>query len=323
MKKAWIKLMTSIMLTAAMLVTLPDMSYAEESSDTVQEGIIEEDDVVVIDENDKPYLALGADLSAEQQKTVLDLMGINAADLDQYDVVYVNNSEEHEYLDSYISSNEIGTRSLSSVVIVQAESGSGVNISTYNINYCTAGMYKNALATAGITDANIIVAGPFSISGTAALVGVFKAYTEMTGDKLDEDAVDAAMDELVTTGSIVEDVDGESTDVEAMVADLKEKIAKGELKDEEDIQQAIEEAASEYDLQLTDENVEDLMNLLTKLKDLDIDWDNVIDQAADWAQKLDDKFGDQIKDAVNSEGFWDKVSAFFQKIIDALKSLFA
>ena len=39
-------------------------------------------------------------------------------------------------------------------------------------------MYKNALVTAGIEDADIIVAGPKNISGTAALVGVFKAYQE-------------------------------------------------------------------------------------------------------------------------------------------------
>lgn len=322
MKRDKIKKMVGIMLAAAMFVTMPHTVNAEDASASTQEGIIE-DDGVVIEDDDKPYLALGADLTAEQQKKVLDLMGISAADLDQYDVTYVNNNEEHEYLDSYISSSAIGKKSLSSVVIVQAEAGSGVNISTYNINYCTAGMYKNAVATAGITDANIIVAAPFSISGTAALVGVFKAYSEMTGDKLDEDAVDAAMDELVTTGSIVEDVDGPSTDVEAMIAELKEKVAKGELDTKEEIEDAIRETASDYKLQLSEENVEDLTNLLTKLKDLDIDWDSVISQASDWAKKLDDQFGDQIRDAVTSEGFWDKIASFFQKIIDAIKSLFS
>ena len=45
-------------------------------------------------------------------------------------------------------------------------------------------------------DAKIIVAGPFPISGTAALVGTLKAYEEMTGKKLDDKVTDAAMDEL-------------------------------------------------------------------------------------------------------------------------------
>ena len=63
--------------------------------------------------SDKPYLSLGADLTPDQRATVLGFMGIELTDLDKYDVVYVNNDEEHKYLDSYISKSEIGTRSLS------------------------------------------------------------------------------------------------------------------------------------------------------------------------------------------------------------------
>ena len=82
-------------------------------------------------------------------------------------------------------------------------------------------MYKNALATAGIEDANVIVAGPFALSGTAALVGTFEAYEEMTGETLDESVVDAAMDELVTTGELEQSIDGEPEEIESMIADLR------------------------------------------------------------------------------------------------------
>ena len=125
-----------------------------------------------IQKGDKPYLALGADLTPQQQATVLAIMGIDSAKLSDYDVVYVNNSEEHQYLNSYIDSSKIGSKSLSSVVIMERKDGNGINVSTNNISYCTVGMYKNALATAGIENADIIVAAPFAISGTAALVCV-------------------------------------------------------------------------------------------------------------------------------------------------------
>ena len=75
------------------------------------------DDNVVIQAKDKPYLALGADLTADQQRVVLDAMGIRPEDLSNYDVSYVTNAEEHQYLDAYISSAQIGTKSWSSVVI--------------------------------------------------------------------------------------------------------------------------------------------------------------------------------------------------------------
>ena len=280
--------------------------------------VTEQGDDVVITEKDKPYLALGADLTADQQHTVLSYMGIDAADFDQYDVVYVNNEEEHKYLDAYIPSEQIGTKSLSSVLISLTDKGSGVKVSTYNINYCTAGMYKNALATAGIEDANVIVAGPFALSGTAALVGTFEAYEEMTGETLDESVVDAAMDELVTTGELEQSIDGEPEEIESMIADLKSQIASGDLDTPEKIQAAIEDAAKEHNITLSDADKEKIANLLDKLKGLDLNWDSIANQASAWADKLQDS----ISQNGGLSGIGEAISNFFAKIIDAIKSLF-
>ncbi len=269
-------------------------------------------DQVVITESDKPYLALGADLTEAQRNTVLGYMGIDPASLDNYDVVYINNQEEHSYLDSYMDSSAIGTKSLSSVVITKADAGSGINISTYNINYCTVGMYKNALATAGVTDANIIVAGPFQLSGTAALVGIFKAYEEMTGDNLDDEVVDAALNELVTTGELNQSIDGDSDSVEALIAELKQKLANGELSTDDDIRAAIDELAKKYELSLSEDDINTLIELINALKGLDLDWDSIANQAKSWADKLGVDFNNIDKEAA---------AGFFQKIVEVVKSI--
>lgn len=294
-----------------------DEKGADVSSDKTDDknaAVSDNTDKVVIEKDDKPYLALGANLSDDQKKTVLSLMGIDPASLDKYDVMYVSNDEEHKYLGEYIPSSEIGTRSLSSVVITKADKGAGLSISTYNIDYCTVGMYKNALTTAGISDANIIVAGPTSISGTAALVGIFKAYEQMSGDKIDEQIVDAAMDELVTTGELNQSIDADPETIEAMIADLKEQIANGALDNEEDIREAIKEAAKKYDINLSEENIEKILSLLNKLKDLDLDWEAIADRASELADKLGID--------VTSQSFWDSMLAFFDKLIDAIASIF-
>lgn len=277
-------------------------------------------DQVVITENDKPYLALGADLTEAQRNTVLGYMGIDPAALGNYDVVYINNQEEHSYLDSYMDSSAIGTKSLSSVVITKADAGSGINISTYNINYCTVGMYKNALATAGVTDANIIVAGPFQLSGTAALVGIFKAYEEMTGDNLDEEVVDAALNELVTTGELNQSIDGDSDSVEALIAELKQKLANGELGTDEDIRAAIDELAKKYDLSLSEDDIKTLIDLINALKGLDLDWDSIANQAKSWADKLGVDFNNIDKEA--AAGFFQKVVEVVKSIWEKIKSIF-
>ena len=112
-----------------------DKSNTDSTADSTTTAGSETNDKVTISKNDKPYLSLGADLTPDQRATVLGFMGIELTDLDKYDVVYVNNDEEHKYLDSYISKSEIGTRSLSSVLITEDKKGAGLSVSTHNINY--------------------------------------------------------------------------------------------------------------------------------------------------------------------------------------------
>ena len=85
-------------------------------------------------------VALGADLSAEQRAEVLELMGLTEETLAQCTVITITNDMEHRYLDQYIDSSVIGTKSLSSVILRKAEAGNGVLVTTKNINYCTTGI---------------------------------------------------------------------------------------------------------------------------------------------------------------------------------------
>lgn len=270
------------------------------------------DDDVEIAADDKPYLALGENLSAEQRATVLSLMGIDSARLDEYNVVNITNAEEHQYLDEYLPAEKIGSRALSSVVIVQREKGNGLNISTKNINYCTIGMYKNALATAGLKDADIIVAGPTPISGTAALIGAMKAYAQITGDPVDEESLDAAMNEIVVTGELADIIENaDDGEVEEFIAYVKQKVLEGGLKDESSIRQCIEEALDKYDFTMTDDEKNELTNVLLKISKLDIDVDALLDQAK--------SLYDQIKGSEDAQGF---IAKIFQGIRDFFKNLF-
>ena len=314
-----IKKLTCVLLSCAITFSNVSVVKATETDNAapVVSDVEEVGDDVVIEDDDKPYLALGENLTKEQRRKVLDLMGIEEEKLSDYDVVYVNNKEEHEYLGSYISSSEIGSKSLSSVVITQAPKGAGLSISAYNINYCTIGMYKNACATAGVENANIIVAAPFSISGTAALVGIFKAYQEMTGEEISNEVIDVAMDELVTTGELNESIDADPQQVEALIADLKNQLES--LDSEDDIKEAVLDTARKYNVELSDSDLSKLTQLLQKLKDTDIDWDSIADQASDWADKLKDL---DLDIDIDTDNLWDKICEFFKNLLESLKNLF-
>ena len=263
------------------------------------------------------YISLGADLSSDEQAKVLALFGVDEKDLDSYKVVYVTNQEEHQYLDSYISSSQIGNQAWSSVLITEGKKGSGINVTTKNVIYCTTGMYANALATAGVEDVNVVVAGPFNVSGTAALVGALKAYSEMTGETVDEDVVDAAVDEMVTTGSLEDGTDADNEKVEGMVAYLKEQIANSDNKDK-DLDQIINDAANKFEITLNEDQFNQLKSLLEKLGGLHLDLGSLKSQAQAAYDTLKDMGFDISKIHIDTE----EARGLLQQIIETIKGWF-
>ncbi len=252
------------------------------------------------------YLSLGADLSSSQKETVLKLLGVS--NIDDCNVSYVTNAEEHQYLDGHVSSAAIGTNALSSVLI-EENSSDDINVCIYNINYCTEGMYKNALATAGVKGADVVVAGPYEISGTAALVGTIKLYEKMTGEDVSDDVIDGSVEELTTTGDIGEEV-GDKSAVEEVIASVKEDLADNPDMSASEIEEAIKEAADKAGISLSQDNINKIRDMLQKLQDLDIDWSNVKNQSASILK--------DIRNALDT----DEARGFFAKIVDWVKSFF-
>lgn len=344
--KKWICLILTAVMLFSMSITVlateddyvpPAVDWEEENTETVSEESSEDmiqsseivDDPLYKEElSAKPYLALGADLTPEQLATVLNEMGLLGEDLSEYDIVYITNAMEHEYLDGYIASSVIGTRSLSSVMVKQKPKGSGLVVTTKNITYCTISMYKNALITSGVEDAEIIIVGPSPISGTAALIGAMKAYESLAGETLSQEAQDTAMEELVVLGRLRESFEDEEQIQEFMDYIKAEVIAKG-LEDPEKIAELVEEAAKQYGITLTDEQKEMIVSLMKKIGELDIDPAKLLEQAAD----LYDKYGETIlkdaKEFVDSvfteevkESIWTAIGKFFQSLWDTILGWF-
>ena len=207
-----------------------------------------------------PFVALGADLNSEQKKTVLELLDISEEELENDHVISVTNADEHEYLDDYLSASVIGTRALSSVAVWERENGHGVQVTTHNISYCTTGMYQNALVTAGLENADVVVAGPFNLSGTAALVGAIKAYSEMNGQAIDPENIEVATEELVVTGELSESIGAQPA--EELVGAVKDVIVAEEITDSAEIKNVITETAEKMEIQLSEEDRDKIAKLM-------------------------------------------------------------
>ncbi|MBR6399039.1 MAG: DUF1002 domain-containing protein [Lachnospiraceae bacterium] len=271
-----------------------------------------------------PYVALGADLTDEQRSIVLSLMGVTEEELKSDTMITVTNAEEHQYLDSYLDASVIGTRALSSCKVTAEPAGHGITVEAHNISYLTPSMYVNALATAGMKDASVVVAGPTQISGTAALVGAMKAYAAMTGTTISEKALDGANDELVATGELAQTI-GDAEKASELIAAVKEAVISNKLKTEEDIKNAILEIARDLGIQLTETMIEQLVALMQKLAQLDIDPDTIVEQAKGIFEKLKSNGLDMEKYGVtkaDEEGFWSVLAGMLRDLIAWFKGLF-
>lgn len=267
---------------------------------------------------DKPYISLGADLNATEKATVLELLGVSESDLGNYTVVEITNKMEHEYLDSYLNSSLIGSRALSSVLVEGKEEGNGIKVTTNNISFCTVGMYQNALATAGIANADIKVVGPFSISGTAGLVGAIKSYENMTGQKVNQKNVETATNELVVTselGSVI----GDSEKAEELVGFIKNEVVSNNYTEEE-ISGLIDEAATEMNVSLSEEDKQKIMDLMDKIDALDLDVGQLQEQVEGLYDKLKDMDLNINLDSAETQNFltnlWNKIVEFFNGLFN-------
>ena len=306
MKKGFFRRWMVLLLAAVMVMGMSVSAFAADGGNATQ---------VTIADGDTPYISFGADLRADEKAKVLELFGLTEADLEKCNVNTVTNAEEHQYLDAYITNDHIGSRALSSVAVMKAKKGSGITVTTKNINYCTTSMYENALATAGVKDANVVVVGPFDMSGTAALIGAVKAYSGMTGEAVDTDVIDGAINEMVVTGEIGDET-GKTDDIAGMVAYLKDQVGGKNLSDSE-LADAIDQASEKFNVSLTQDQIDQLKELLKKLQGLDLNWNNIRDQAENLYGKLKDM---GLK--VDTSALTQQAQGFFAKLIAFIKSLF-
>ena len=265
-------------------------------------------------ENIQSRAVIGADLTDDQIAAVYNAFGIKRGDAIE---LRVTNGEERQWLQGYVDESLIGTRSISCVYVELLPEGSGMDVTTSNITWCTGEMYISALAPAGITDARIIVAAPFEVSGTAALTGVYKAYEDMTGKKLDDLAKLVSTQELTITGELANEIGG--MDSTSIVNDLKLMLDETQKMTDDEIRAEIIDIAGRYNVSLTNTQIQQLIDLCRSLEGLDADSLKArVEEVQGTLQKVSDAktkvvgFVETVKKVVTS------VSSFFDRIKDII-----
>ena len=259
---------------------------------------------------------IGANLDQEQVSAVYKDFGIERGSVEE---IIVTNADEREYLEGLVDDKKIGSVALSCVYITLLEEGAGLSISTNNINWCTEQMYINALTTAGITDAKVIVSAPFAVSGTAALTGVYKAYEDITGQSLSNLAKSVGAEELILTGQLAEYIGSE--EAAALINELKGILDITETMSDSDVKKEIQKLADQYNVQVTETQIDQILKLCRQMEKLDVaelkEKILSITQTVEKAVSAKQKVNDTISTVT------DKVTKFFGSVTNFFAGLFS
>lgn len=257
-----------------------------------------------------PVVVYGANLSdAEKESVKKSLEVAKEAEVEEISV-------DGNDLVKYINDADSKARMYSSAKITRQDAGKGLVVKIVtpeNITKVTADMYANAALTAGVEDAIIEIAAPKPVTGHSALVGIYKAY-EKTGETLDTDRTDVANDELNLATRFSESIDGDK--VSQLLTELKKQISEQNPATREDVERIVSEQLGKLNIQLNEADRQLLIDLMDKIRSLDIDFSKLSTQLSEMGDKIKEKFGDI------DPGFWDKVKEFFSNIIDSVSSWF-
>lgn len=256
-------------------------------------------------------ISLGADLTEDQKNMILDEFEAGDSLL-----IEVTNEEEHKYLGEFISADKIGSQALSSAKLTLREEGSGLNIQVSDkIIYINKDMFRNALLTAGITDADVLVSAPFEVTGTGALTGILKSYEALTGKDLAEEIKEISNEELVLTYDLSKM--NSSDDVTDFMNIVKVDFAKNMPETKEETKTLILNLAESNNVKISDDQADQLADLFMKMKNANIDWNKLADTAIEYTSKAA-----EFLKSDQGQSFLQNLKEFLVNLIDWIAALF-
>jgi len=265
-------------------------------------------------------VTIGVNNTTEQRQKIFSYFGVKE---NEVQVLEVNNKEEREYLGGVATEAQLGTKTYSCSYVEPTNSG-GINVKTANITWVTSSMVASTLSTAGMTNANAVIAAVFPVSGTGALTGVMKAFEDASGKKLDEDKKELASEELITTGDLGDKIgQGKIGQDKAagVVNDIKAEVIKNGTSDATQIADIINNVTNNYNVTLTDAQIKQITDLMEKIAAQKYDYNSMKQTLSN----VSDVVQDNLKEAgesVENSGIMDSVGGLFSSIGDWFSNLF-
>ena len=268
------------------------------------------------DYNPGDILALGSDLTDAQEAALRKYF--NAPD--GTNTIYVTDEViiKQLGLDPNDPANYAGG-CYSSAYVKLLDDNSGINVTATNLTEVTESMLMNALITSGITSADVKVSAPFKVTGTSALSGILAGVEEVGGFEISLKQKEIAQKEIETTVEVGDEIGSE--EASTIINDIKTEVIKEKPKTEEEIKKIVENITNQYNVNISINAKDSIVNLMSDVNDLGLDYSELKSSLKEASNKLSNnlkKLGIKLKE----EGFFEKIKDWFVDLWDKFINLF-
>ena len=268
------------------------------------------------DYNPGDILALGSDLTNAQEAALRKYF--NAPD--GTNTIYVTDEViiKQLGLDPNDPANYAGG-CYSSAYVKLLDDNSGINVTATNLTEVTESMLMNALITSGITAADVKVSSPFKVTGTSALSGILAGVEEVGGFEISLKQKETAQKEIETTVAVGDEIGSE--EASTLINDVKTEVIKEQPKTEEEIKEIVENITNQYNVNISVNAKDSIVNLMSDVNDLDLDYSELKNSLKEASNKLSNNLK-ELGIKLKEEGFFEKIKNWFVDLWDKFISLF-
>lgn len=268
------------------------------------------------DYNPGDILALGSDLTDAQEAALRKYF--NAPD--GTNTIYVTDEViiKQLGLDPNDPANYAGG-CYSSAYVKLLDDNSGINVKATNLTEVTESMLMNALITSGITAADVKVSSPFKVTGTSALSGILAGVEEVGGFEISLKQKETAQKEIETTVEVGDEIGSE--EASTIINDIKTEVIKEQPKTEEEIKKIVENITNQYNVNISINAKDSIVNLMNHVNDLGLDYSELKSSLKEASNKLSNNLK-ELGIKLKEEGFFEKIKNWFVDLWDKFINLF-
>ena len=268
------------------------------------------------DYNPGDILALGSDLTDAQEAALRKYF--NAPD--GTNTIYVTDEViiKQLGLDPNDPANYAGG-CYSSAYVKLLDDNSGINVKATNLTEVTESMLMNALITSGITAADVKVSSPFKVTGTSALSGILAGVEEVGGFEISLKQKETAQKEIETTVEVGDEIGSE--EASTIINDIKTEVIKEKPKTEEEIKKIVENITNQYNVNISINAKDSIVNLMSDVNDLGLDYSELKSSLKEASNKLSNNLK-ELGSKLKEEGFFEKIKNWFVDLWDKFINLF-